>query len=190
MSPKRSAFSLVELIVVLALAAILLGLILPAVHSAQFGAGKQQTINNLKNLAIACHNCNDTYGKLPPAFDKFGGLDFPASVHMHLLPYLEQNALYNAFRQNKGKEEVVKVRIPFFTSSDDPSGGKDTVGIQNFAGNLAGIMITTFTGVMLTLTKGSFLIPLAAAGALCVVGALSYLFVVGKVEPLPPLQAR
>ncbi|HEY2007956.1 MAG TPA: MFS transporter [Rhizomicrobium sp.] len=60
-------------------------------------------------------------------------------------------------------------------------------GIQNFAGNLAGIMITTFTGVMLALTKGSFLVPLAAAGGLCVVGALSYLFLVGKVEPLPPL---
>jgi ACS family D-galactonate transporter-like MFS transporter len=63
-------------------------------------------------------------------------------------------------------------------------------GIQNFAGNLAGIMITTFTGVMLALTKDSFLVPLAAAGGLCVVGALSYLFVVGKIEPLPPLLAR
>jgi ACS family D-galactonate transporter-like MFS transporter len=60
-------------------------------------------------------------------------------------------------------------------------------GIQNFAGNLAGIMITTFTGLMLTLTRGSFLVPLAAAGGLCVVGALSYLFLVGKVEPLAPL---
>ena len=60
-------------------------------------------------------------------------------------------------------------------------------GIQNFAGNLAGIMITTFTGLMLTLTKGSFLVPLGTAGALCVLGALSYLFILGKVEPLPPL---
>jgi ACS family D-galactonate transporter-like MFS transporter len=63
-------------------------------------------------------------------------------------------------------------------------------GIQNFAGNLAGIVISAFTGQMLALTKGSFLIPLSAAGGLCVVGALSYLFVVGKVEPLPPLPAR
>ncbi|WP_455731389.1 MFS transporter, partial [Burkholderia stabilis] len=60
-------------------------------------------------------------------------------------------------------------------------------GIQNFAGNLAGIFITTFTGVMLSITKGSFVVPLAVAGVLCVVGALSYLFIVGKVEPLPPL---
>lgn len=61
-------------------------------------------------------------------------------------------------------------------------------GIQNFAGNLAGILLTTFTGVMLVITKGSFLIPLGVAGALCLVGALSYLFLVGKVEPLPALK--
>jgi ACS family D-galactonate transporter-like MFS transporter len=58
-------------------------------------------------------------------------------------------------------------------------------GIQNFAGNLAGIMISAFTGKMLALSHGSFLVPLATAGALCLVGALSYLFLVGKVEPLP-----
>ncbi|HKY18930.1 MAG TPA: MFS transporter [Rhizomicrobium sp.] len=63
-------------------------------------------------------------------------------------------------------------------------------GIQNFAGNLAGIIISVFTGQMLALTKGSFLIPLVTAGGLCLVGALSYLFVVGKVEPLPALPRR
>jgi len=57
-------------------------------------------------------------------------------------------------------------------------------GVQNFAGNLAGIFITTFTGVMLTITKGSFIIPLSVAGALCIIGACSYLFIVGKIEPL------
>jgi sugar phosphate permease len=57
-------------------------------------------------------------------------------------------------------------------------------GINNFAGNLAGIMITTFTGLMLAITSGSFLIPLAVAGGGCLVGALSYLFLVDKIEPL------
>jgi D-galactonate transporter len=60
-------------------------------------------------------------------------------------------------------------------------------GIQNFASNLAGIVTTTFTGLMLTITRGSFLVPLSVAGALCVVGAAAYLFVVGRIEPLPPL---
>ena len=57
-------------------------------------------------------------------------------------------------------------------------------GIQNFASNLAGIVITTFTGAMLAITKGSFTIPLCVAGGFCVLGACSYLFLVGKIEPL------
>jgi ACS family D-galactonate transporter-like MFS transporter len=58
-------------------------------------------------------------------------------------------------------------------------------GIQNFASNLAGIVTTTFTGVMLTITKGSFIVPLVVAGAACLIGASMYLFVVGRIEPLP-----
>ncbi|MEX3965765.1 MFS transporter [Paraburkholderia sp. EG286B] len=57
-------------------------------------------------------------------------------------------------------------------------------GIQNFASNLAGIALTTFTGVMLQLTRGSFTIPLVVAGGFCVLGAVSYLVIVGRVEPL------
>jgi sugar phosphate permease len=57
-------------------------------------------------------------------------------------------------------------------------------GIQNFASNLAGIVITTFTGFMLALTKGSFTIPLIVAGGFCFLGAFSYLVIVGKIEPL------
>ena len=63
-------------------------------------------------------------------------------------------------------------------------------GIQNFAGNLAGITIATFTGLMLTIAQGSYLVPLSVAGGLCVLGALSYLLIVEKIEPLPPLSVR
>ncbi len=63
-------------------------------------------------------------------------------------------------------------------------------GIQNFASNIAGVVTTSFTGVMLTITHGSFLVPLAAAGVLCLVGAAMYLFVVGPIEPLPIIPAQ
>ncbi|QGZ58162.1 MFS transporter [Paraburkholderia acidiphila] len=63
-------------------------------------------------------------------------------------------------------------------------------GIQNFASNLAGIALTTFTGVMLQLTRGSFTIPLVVAGGFCVLGAVSYLVIVGRVEPLQAPEAR
>ncbi|MDP4022970.1 MFS transporter [Methylobacterium sp. NEAU 140] len=61
-------------------------------------------------------------------------------------------------------------------------------GIQNFASNLAGIVTTSFTGVMLTITSGSFVVPLIVAGAFCVVGAGAYLFIVGEIAPLPALE--
>ena len=57
-------------------------------------------------------------------------------------------------------------------------------GIQNFASNLAGIVITTFTGVMVAMSKGSFTVPLVVAGGFCLLGAFSYLVIVGRIEPL------
>lgn len=56
-------------------------------------------------------------------------------------------------------------------------------GIQNFAGNLAGIISSSFTGVMLMMTHGSYQVPLIATGIICLIGALTYVFVVGKIEP-------
>jgi ACS family D-galactonate transporter-like MFS transporter len=57
-------------------------------------------------------------------------------------------------------------------------------GIQNFAGNLAGIVTASFTGLMLTLSHGSFVIPLLVAGGICLFGAVNFMFIMGKVEPL------
>jgi ACS family D-galactonate transporter-like MFS transporter len=59
-------------------------------------------------------------------------------------------------------------------------------GIQNFASNLAGVCISTFVGVMLG-RSGGFLIPLLVAGGFSLLGAFSYLFIVGEIAPLPPL---
>jgi ACS family D-galactonate transporter-like MFS transporter len=57
-------------------------------------------------------------------------------------------------------------------------------GIQNFASNIAGIIITFFTGLMLAITGGSFVVPLTVAGGLCVFGAAVYLFLLGEIAPL------
>ncbi|KAB8313735.1 MFS transporter [Erwinia endophytica] len=57
-------------------------------------------------------------------------------------------------------------------------------GIQNFAGNLAGIVTASFTGMMLTFSHGSFVVPLLVAGGICLFGAINFMFIMGKVEPL------
>jgi len=130
----RTGFSLVELILVLAIGTILLGLLLPAVYSAQQAQVNRQTINDLKQMALACHSVNDVYRKLPPAFDAFALSKQPMSVHVYLLPFIEQDALYKKFLSD---EKVSDVKVPIFVAPDDPSSDKqELAGIQNFAANL------------------------------------------------------
>ena len=62
-------------------------------------------------------------------------------------------------------------------------------GIQNAAANMAGVITATFTGLMLQITGGSYLIPLLVSAGFCLLGAVSYLAIVGRIEPLPPLSA-
>ena len=56
-------------------------------------------------------------------------------------------------------------------------------GLQNFASNLAGIFTPILIGVLVDQT-GSFVAPLAVIGAISLIGAANYLFVIGKIEPL------
>src|SRR3954453_19652403 len=58
-------------------------------------------------------------------------------------------------------------------------------GIQNFASNLAGVLGATTTGVLISATGRSYMAALGLSGAFAIVGALSYLLIVGRIEPLP-----
>jgi prepilin-type processing-associated H-X9-DG protein len=158
----RRGFTLFELLIGLVLLILLLGLLLPAVQKVRQAAARTQCANNLKQIVLATHNCNDTYSKLPPCVGTFpAGAKSDGTFHFYLLPFIEQDNVYkNAAAPGGGfsvwNNGTHTYLIKTFLCPNDSSAGKeslfnDWLAPTNYAANflafgLAGASIpATFT---------------------------------------------
>jgi len=104
----RLGFTLVELLVVIAIIGVLVALLLPAVQAARESARRARCSNNLRQLALGCHNHEQVLGTLPRGGTE-QGLPVPAGANdesccgdngsywswiARLLPFVEQDGLY------------------------------------------------------------------------------------------------
>jgi hypothetical protein len=127
---RRTAFAHRDLLAALTAVFLTASIAAPAVYQANEKNDRAVSTNNLKQLVLATHNAHDTYGKLPQIIGTLGGKQ--ASLHYHLLPYLEQVQVY----QNGNLAAPIEVmRGPGDRSA--PAGGvyKQVYGTTNYAGN-------------------------------------------------------
>lgn len=126
-------FTLVELLVAIAIIGVLIALLLPAVQAARAAARRIQCVNNLKQIGLGCHNHHDAKKCLPPGhyWPATGpGNGSESTWISYLLPFIEDVPLYldidftQAFGSgsiNHVNTKVTKTPLPMFACPSNPA---------------------------------------------------------------------
>ncbi len=87
---QRGAFTLVELLTVIAIVALLIAILLPAVQTARESMRRVTCASNLRQLALGLSNYSGVHRVLPQVQSS------PFSAHSQCLAFIEQQTTFNA----------------------------------------------------------------------------------------------
>src|SRR5262245_64329220 len=148
--PRRpdQAFTLIELLLVLAIILVLVGLLLPALNDAREAARRLQCSNNLHQLGLALQNYASHHGVLPPGVVDAGAAvqNSPTGYHfgwvVQVLPFLDQKDLFNQFNfytsvYDASNQTMRALRLNLLHCPDDSTQGFNittSVALSSYAG--------------------------------------------------------
>jgi hypothetical protein len=121
---------------VIAIIAVLIGLLLPAVQKVREAASRSQSTNNLKQMGLAVHGfaaAND--GGLPPSYGGFNGSQSIHSFFYHILPYIEQENIVTA-NPNGQIGIIISIPVKTFIAPLDPTNDPNQY-LTSYASNVA-----------------------------------------------------
>ena len=126
MTKKRSAFTLVELLVSIAIIGILMGMLLPAVQNVREAARRTTCLNNLRQIGLATHHYEGSISRFPPSRPADGFLTWPVL----LMQYMELQNTYRLF----------DLKLPY--SSQDPDALAESVPVMLCSSRRSGPMLS------------------------------------------------
>jgi prepilin-type N-terminal cleavage/methylation domain-containing protein/prepilin-type processing-associated H-X9-DG protein len=107
-SPRSRGFTIVELLIVIAIIGVLVALLLPAIQAAREAARRTSCVNNLRQIGVALTTYHDTFLTLPAAVsDSWGGSPQLHSWAVFILPYVEESRLYALYSFPAGQNAAV-----------------------------------------------------------------------------------
>lgn len=155
-TPSRRGFTLVEMLVVVAILAMLLALLFPAVQQARESARRTACANNVKQLALACLTYESHTGTLPPGGDTAPRGAWGVSWLVWIMPFIEQTSVFERLDlagngggagwvgNNPGNGEVLR-GLTFATFSC-PSSSLSSLPMNWGGHSIAGPMYTGIAG--------------------------------------------
>jgi beta-lactamase regulating signal transducer with metallopeptidase domain len=102
------------------------GIALPAIQKSRDAARRAQSMNNLRQLALAMHNYHGAHNHLPPAVVMGPDGKTPHSWRIELLPYIEQEPLYQQYKMDEpwdseaNKKVLAQMPLIFHSVSEEP----------------------------------------------------------------------